>query len=99
MEDKVVIRRKDDTDAFGMDFLTINVELPTGWVVSAAEFVCRDIKKRFENPVFPIDVALSSEETAMLEYKNEGNLILYDENGKKFTCDGEAIFYAEPEVD
>lgn len=98
-ENAVVIRRKDDTDAFGQSFLTIECELPSSWVVKKAEFICRDITKEFYNPTFPLEVSLTAKETAMLEYENECFLILYDTQDRRVTCDGSYIFHAEPEVD
>ena len=98
-ENAVVIRRKDDTDAFDQSFLTIYCELPESWIVSKAEFICRDITKEYYNPTFPLEVSLSAKETAMLEYENECFLILYDTQNRRVTCDQSYVFHAEPEVD
>ena len=98
-ENAVVIRRKDDTDAFDQGFLTVYCELPSTWVVKKAEFVCGDLTKEYYNPTFPFDVSLTSKETAMLEYENECFLILYDTQDRRITCEKSYVFHAEPEVD
>lgn len=87
-----MLYRKDDTDAFDQKFLKIELETLIDITISKVEFRCGQILKIFENPLFPIDVALSSEETAILSYTNTCYLAIYDEQGRKRTCEGSITF-------
>ena len=90
--------RGDDTDAFGGLFMTINVTNETGYTITRAVWECGAIRKTFENPVFPLEVNLSSKETKKLATNNVCYLATYDENGKKRTCKGYLKFTTEAEV-
>ena len=89
----------DNYQAF--DGKPIEVEFDTdGKVVSRALFVINNgvIVKEFENPISPLEVELSEEDTIKLDYRNIANLILYDEQGRKQTCDGQLEFFVSEEV-
>ena len=93
-----IIYTKDDTNAFDNNFLTIELENATGLAISKAEFRCGKIFKTFENPMFPLTVNFSSEETELLNYTNACYLAVYDEQGRKRTCEGHIIFNARKGV-
>ena len=90
--------RFDDTDAFGQEYMTINVTIPEGWEVSKAEWRAGSVLKTFENPVFPLNLVLSSEETGKLQNVNVCYLAIYDTQGRKQTCEGKLKFYTQAEV-
>ena len=94
----MTIRRGDDTDAFGFDFLTINLDNPQGYVITKAEVRISTIRKIFTNPTFPIKISLSRAETEKLEEQNKCYMAIYDSNGKKYTCEGTLTFKADPKV-
>ena len=93
-----MLYRGDDTNAFGNRFLEINLENAVGLTISKAEFKCGQILKTFENPVFPIEIALSGDETSKLNQNNACYLAIYDEFGRKRTCSGHLIFSTKREV-
>lgn len=93
-----VIYKGDDTNAFGQNLLKINFTTPEGWNISKAEFRCGKIKKTFNNPVSPIVVNFSNEETSMLNFENPCYLAIYDENNLKYTCEGSITLIAKNEV-
>lgn len=81
-----MLTRGDDTDAFGQDeLLRINFTAPEGNTVTKAIFVCSNLKLEFIDPVSPIEIDLTSEQTAILKDNNCCNLVLYDENNKQLT--------------
>ena len=95
----MAIHKGDDTDAFGFSFLTVNLDNPHNYVISKAEIRIGTVKKIFLNPVFPLQVSLNKEETAILsEVNNECHMAIYDSQGKKWTCDGHVSFKACPKV-
>lgn len=86
-----LLYRGDDTDAFEQEFITIELdEAPEG--IKKAEFRCGSVLKVYENPTFPLSVALSSEETMLLKQENECFLAIYDSLGRKRTCEGTLSF-------
>ena len=89
----------DDTDAFGFDFLTINLENASEYIITKAEVRIGPVKKIFNNPVFPLHVSLNKQETDQLnEYKNSCYMAIYDQNNRKYTCEGTLSFKASPKV-
>lgn len=94
--DCVPIVRFDDTDSFSQDFLEIDAEFPDDtWAprISKAEFKIQNLPViTFENPVFPLTINLSSEQTALLKDVNNCYLAVYDEQGRKQTCEGQLTF-------
>lgn len=92
MADNIPIFRGDSTAAFGNNFITINLENPLGYEVTKAIFVCGCIQKSFENPVFPIVINFTSDETASLRNINTCYLVVYDSEGRQKTCKGTLSF-------
>lgn len=89
------IYKGDDTGAFGNTFITITMNNPTGFSISKAIFVCGCIQKAFVNPVFPLELNLSSEETEKLRTQNICYFIAFDELGRQKTCKGTLTFNAQ----
>lgn len=93
------IYKGDDTAAFGNDFITISLENPEEEAISKAIFTCGDkIEKVFLDPVFPLVVNLTSEETSILNSSNVCHLVVYDSEGRQRTCDGSLTFSAKQGV-
>lgn len=94
-----MVRKGDDTNAFGFSFLTINLKDSDDYTISKAEVRIGVLTKTFENPVFPLEISLNREETAMLsECGNQCYMAIYDEDGLKYTCEGTLSFKASPKV-
>ena len=93
-----MLYRGDDTNAFDAKFLEIDLENVEGLTISKAEFRCGSILKTFENPLFPISISLTSEETAKLGMNNACYLAIYDELGRKHTCKGVLTFTSKLKV-
>lgn len=93
-----MLYRGDDTDAFNRKFLTLELENAEGLKISKAEFRCGAISKVFEDPIFPIDITLTKEETEQLSGDNRGYLALYDEFGRKFTLDSYILIETKRKV-
>lgn len=91
-----MIYKGDDTGAFGANFLTISLENAENVTISKAVFRCNEITKEFENPVFPIKINLTAEETSMLYEDNTCYLAVYDEKGLKKTCEGSFVIQTQP---
>lgn len=93
------IYKGDDTDAFGGSFLTINATIPTGYTVSKAEIKIGILEPiEIDNPVFPLQISLSSGQTTLLMNKNNIHMAVYDEEGRKATCKGVITFNAKEQV-
>lgn len=89
------IYKGDNTGAFGNSFITINLDNPLGYPISKAIFVCGCLRKTFKNPIFPIVVNYTSEETAQLRASNVCYLVVYDSQGRQKTCQGTLTFNAK----
>lgn len=89
------IYKGDNTGAFGNNFITINLDNPTGFTISKVIFTCGCIEKTFKSPVFPLVVNLTSEETEKLRASNVCYLVAYDEQGRQKTCQGTLTFPAK----
>lgn len=89
------IFKGDDSGAFGNNFITINLDNPLGYTISKAVFVCGCIQKPFKNPVFPLRINLTSQETAKLRSSNVCYLVVYDSEGRQKTCQGSLTFNAQ----
>ena len=98
IEDKNSIYRGDDTGAFGQTFLTIKAVIPEGWVITKAVWKAGEITKEFQNPIFPISLNLSREETHKLKNINICYLAVYDQDELKQTCEGSLTFTTKAEV-
>lgn len=90
----VAINRGDNTRAFGGDFLRIYLNNPNNIYISKAVFhVNHDLEKVYENPVFPLRVNFTGEETMLLRQDNTCQLALWDESGRRRTADGKFTFF------
>lgn len=83
-----MIYRGDDTGAFGNTLLTIILKNAEGLKFSKAVFRCEEITKEFENPTFPLKINFTSEETSKMYDINHCYLAVWDEKGRKQTCQG-----------
>lgn len=94
----MTIYQGDNTAAFGGNFLTINISSETGVVptITRAELKIGCICKTFENPVFPMTINLTEEETQKLQAQNSAYLAVWDIEGRKKTCQGTISFPASP---
>lgn len=92
------MRRGDDTQAFGGSFLLINLTNETGHNISKAVWKCGAVCKTFVNPVFPLEINLTSAETKKLDSNNVCYLAVWDEEGRKKTCTGQLKFNTDPEI-
>ena len=94
-----MVRKGDDTNAFGFGFLTINLKDSDEYTITKAEVRIGTIIKTIENPVFPLRISLSREETSMLsECGNKCYMAIYDSENRKYTCEGSLSFKASPKV-
>lgn len=90
----VAINRGDNTRAFGGDFLRIYLNNPNNVYISKAVFhVNGDLEKVYENPVFPLRVNFTGEETMLLQQDNTCQLALWDDSGRRRTANGKFTFF------
>jgi hypothetical protein len=91
-----IIYKGDDTSSFGNSFLTIEAEIPEGYSVSKAEIKVGNLPKMvFKDPVFPLVINLTSQQTRSLDTQNEVTMAVYDGSGKRKTCEGLLRFIAK----
>lgn len=90
--------RGDDTDAFGSSFITIELESELTVTISRAVFQCGSIKKVFDDPIFPLSIELTAQETKSLSVNNVCYLAVWDNEGKKRTCQGSLQFSTQSQV-
>lgn len=95
MATNIPIFKGDNSGAFGNSFITINLENPLDYPISKAIFVCGCIKKTFVNPVFPIVINFSEQETSNFRSLNTCYLVVYDQQGRQKTCQGSLTFKAQ----
>jgi hypothetical protein len=93
-----IMRRGDNTQAFGGSFLLINLVNETGQDISKAVWKCGAVVKTYMNPVFPLDVNLTSEESRKLDPSNVCYLAVWDMEGRKKTCQGKLVFTTDSEA-
>lgn len=95
----MAIRKGDDSNAFGFSFLTVNLENSDQYTIAKAKVRIGTIIKKIDNPVFPLHISLTKEETLTLsEACNKIYMAIYDVDNKKWTCEGELTFKAAPKV-
>lgn len=92
------IYKGDDTNAFGQNFLKIDLSAPDNYTISKVIFQCGPVQKVYVRPQFPIYVNFSSEESKRLHSISECYLQVFDEKGLRQTCQGTLTFTAEPGV-
>lgn len=94
-----MIRKGDDTDAFGFKFLKIVLKDAQEYTITKAEVRIGVLTKIFNNPVFPLEISLNREETMMLSTcGNDCYMAIYDEENKKKTLTGTLRFNVAPKV-
>lgn len=87
------INRGDNTGAFGNDFLRIYLNNPNNLAIQKAVFqINGDLEKEFYDPIFPLRINFTGEETNMLHQFNTCKLALWDEFGRRRTADGKFTF-------
>jgi len=90
------INRGDNTASFGNDFLRIYLNNPNHLYISRALVqVNRDIEKEFIDPIFPLRVNFTGEETESFHQTNTIKLALWDEYGRRRTADGKFTFFVK----
>lgn len=95
----MTVRKGDDTNAFDFSFLTVELDNPEDFLITKAEIKIGTIVKTIENPEFPLEISLSNEETIRLnECRNQCFMAVYDDVGRKYTCEGTLTFPASPKV-
>lgn len=92
------IYKGDDTGAFDQNFIKIDMENPAGYVISKAVFQCGPIQKVFTRPQFPIYVNFSNVESKRLYQTSECYLQIFDDKGRRWTCEGTLTFTAKAQV-
>ena len=91
--------RGDDFDAFNQEWVQIELDFPEGWIISRADFKVGNLPvMRFMNPIFPLDVNLTAEQSSNLKDINTCYMAIYDEEGRKLTLEGSWTFQVEDEV-
>lgn len=92
----VAINRGDNTRAFGRNFLRIYLNNPNNLYISKAVFhINGELEKVYENPIFPLNVNFTGEETMKLKQDNTCKLALWDESGRRITADGKFTFFVK----
>ena len=92
------IYKGDDTNAFGENFIKIDVKNDAGYTISKCIFQCGPIQKVYVRPQFPIYVNFSHVESERLYQQSECFLQIFDEKGLRKTCKGSLTFTAQPKV-
>ena len=92
------IYKGDDTNAFGQNFIQINLNETAGYNISKVVFQCGPIQKVFVRPQFPIYVNFSAVESERLQQVSECYLQVFDEKGLRQTCEGTLTFTAKSKV-
>lgn len=96
------IYKGDDYRAFGGKLFEVEATFPPemldGHTISKAELQCGDLLFEFENPVFPLVLKPTAEETEKMNHITTCYLKVYDENGYGLTCEGQLQLYANDRV-
>lgn len=95
MSSNIPIFKGDNSGAFGQDFITINLNNPYGYPISKAIFVCGCLQKTFQNPQFPLVINFTSQETSNFNSLNTCYLVVFDQQGRQKTCQGNLTFKAQ----
>ncbi len=90
--------RGDDWNSFGQEWVEIQADVPSDWIISKAEFKVGNLPvMTFIEPEFPIPVSLDASQTSILKDVNVCYLAIYDEYGRKQTLEGSWTFVTEAE--
>ena len=88
------INKGDNTGAFGNDFLRIYLNNPNNLYIQRALIqINGDVEKEYYDPIFPLRVNFTGEETNLLQQVNTIKLALWDEYGRRRTADGKFTFF------
>lgn len=87
-----VIYKGDDTQAFGKDFIKIDLKGLEGKTISKAIFQCGTVQKVFNRPLFPIYVNFTSEESSQLYEDAVCYFQVFDEKGRRLTSNSTLTF-------
>lgn len=97
MTDNVDLVRGDDSQAFGQNLIRITLSDPDNLLDGHSISKCvirfnESVTKTFLNPVFPLLVNLTSEESSNLtDGDNTARMAIWDENNQKLTAEGGQI--------
>lgn len=99
-EDLEYIYQGDDTNAFGQNFLEVELEdIPEGFTISKVGIKITNLDIIYiENPPVHFYLNLTSEQTELLTHKNSIKMIAFDEQGRQTTCEGGIEFVAKAGV-
>ena len=90
------INRGDNTGAFGGDFLRIYLNNPNNLYIQKAVFqINGNLEKEFIDPIFPLKINFTGQETELLCQVNHCKLALWDESGRRRTADGKYTFFVK----
>lgn len=92
------IYKGDDTNAFGQNFIRIDLVNDSNYTISKCIFQCGPIQKIYTRPQFPLYVNFSHVESERLYQTSECYLQVFDEKGLRQTCKGSLTFTARPKV-
>lgn len=92
------IYKGDDTNAFGQDFIKINLKNAGDYTISKVIFQCGPVQKVYTRPQFPIYVNFSHNESVRLQKESTCYLQVFDEKGLRQTCEGTLTFTANAKV-
>ena len=92
------IYKGDDTNAFGEDFIIISLKGAETLTISKVIFQCGPIQKVYTKPQFPIKVNFNHNESSKLLQNSVCYLQVFDERGRRKTCEGSLSFTAKQKV-
>lgn len=93
------IYKGDDTGAFDQTFIRISVNNPNdGSKITKVIFQCGPIQKVYTNPKFPINVNFNHNESSRLYQDSVCYLQVFDDRGRRQTCEGTLNFTAKAKV-
>lgn len=86
---------KGDTEN---NFIKIDLVNNTDFEIYKAIFQCGNLQKVYENPIFPLIISFTREESKQLDFNSTCYLAVENEQGEKFTARGKGEFLAKREV-
>lgn len=92
------IYKGDDTAAFDQNFIKIDIINESEYTISKVVFQCGPVQKVYTNPIFPIYVNFTHAESLRLYQDSKCYLQVFDEKGRRQTCEGTLSFTAKAKV-
>ena len=92
------IYKGDDTGAFDQNFIKIDIENSSQYKISKVILQCGPVQKIYSNPTFPIYVNFTHDESLRLYQDSTCYLQVFDEKGRRTTCEGTLNFTAKAKV-